>query len=132
MDLARIKASIERWQANPAFHPLTCGEDSNHEPLNPVVEPTNDGERLVLVCPTCGYRQDYIPSIFVTEVKCTCGVGDVFYSHLHEKGCPVADDPAMKAPEDPKDKLIRDLDEQLATLKEFVQLLQELKSEELQ
>jgi hypothetical protein len=44
-------------------------------------------------------------------MKCTCGIGDVFYSHLHEKGCPVADDPAMKAPEDPKDKLIRSLDE---------------------
>jgi hypothetical protein len=63
-------------------------------------------------------------------MKCTCGVGDVFYSHLHEKGCPVADDPEMKAPEDPKDKQIRCLDEQLAPLKEFVQLLQQLRAEE--
>jgi len=34
--------------------------------------------------------------------KCTCGVGEVFYSHLHEKTCPVASDPAMKAPEPPE------------------------------
>jgi hypothetical protein len=36
----------------------------------------------------------------------------------------------MKAPEDPKDKQIRCLDEQLAPLKEFVQLLQQLRAEE--
>ncbi len=46
--------------------------------------------------------------------KCKCGVGDVFYSHLHEKGCPCADDPAMKAPQDPKDKRIEELERELA------------------
>lgn len=69
MDLVRIKASIERWQANPALHPLTCAVDSNHEVLKPVVEPTNDGEYLVLVCPTCGFRQYYIPRVFTNEVN---------------------------------------------------------------
>jgi len=44
-------------QNNPMYHPLTCGNDSRHTPLVPVRE----GDNIVLICPDCDYRQEYIP-----------------------------------------------------------------------
>ena len=63
MDLQRTKKAIEQWQADPTFHPLTCGFDSKHRPLMPVVK----GDRLILVCPDCDYRQEHIPQLFTNE-----------------------------------------------------------------
>lgn len=42
-----------------------------------------------------------------STVKCTCGVGEVFWSHLHESGCPFAAS-WNDAPEDPREKKIRE------------------------
>lgn len=39
------------------MHPLTCGNDSSHAPLFPIF----DGDRMVLVCCDCDYRQENIP-----------------------------------------------------------------------
>jgi hypothetical protein len=48
------KEAVRVWN-NGAFHPLTCGMDSSHAELE-----YDDGG---LICPTCGYRQNYVPSI---------------------------------------------------------------------
>lgn len=45
--------AVKRFQGNGAFHPLTCGIDSDHEVLEPVAE---EGV-VVLYCPRCPYRQ---------------------------------------------------------------------------
>jgi hypothetical protein len=50
---------INAWQKNGAVHQLTCGTDSWHPPLVPEAE----GDTVVLRCPTCGYRQTFIPAI---------------------------------------------------------------------
>ncbi len=55
-----IKA-IESWQANDWVHPLTCGNNSLHENLIPVVQ---DGT-IVLKCTDCDYVQTYIPEMFL-------------------------------------------------------------------
>lgn len=34
----------------------------------------------------------------VPRRPCTCGVGDVFYAHLHMPGCPAASDPENQPP----------------------------------
>lgn len=54
----RDLAAIDFWQDEVPFHPLTCGVDSNHAELRG--KPDADGD-VVLVCPTCGRVQDYIP-----------------------------------------------------------------------
>lgn len=55
----RAVAFITKWQNSSFVHPLTCGDDSNHEPLIPFVE-----DNLVLLsCPTCGYQQ-FAPDFF--------------------------------------------------------------------
>ena len=59
--LDRIVAAVQGWQANPAVHPLTCGNDSSHELL--VAE--KRGRKVVLVCPTCGHVQDWIPTVVI-------------------------------------------------------------------
>lgn len=46
--------AINRIQHNPRLHPYTCGNDSTHELLYPVFE----GGRVVLLCPSCDYRQE--------------------------------------------------------------------------
>jgi len=55
-------AKIRRWQLSGKVHPLTCGVDSEHAILEPQVI---DGQ-VALVCPTCGWRQGYIPDIVLT------------------------------------------------------------------
>jgi len=51
-----IMAAVKRWQANPAQR-LNCRRIVSHRALEPVVE---EG-RVVLRCPDCDYRQDWIP-----------------------------------------------------------------------
>lgn len=43
------------WQTNPAFHPLTCGNDSHHPPLY--------FEDRLLKCHACDYTQMNIPMV---------------------------------------------------------------------
>ncbi len=38
-------------------HPLTCGNDSTHQLLFPIV----DGGKIKLVCADCNYTQEHIP-----------------------------------------------------------------------
>lgn len=45
------------------MHPLTCGNNSNHAPLFPLI----DGDRVVLVCADCDYTQADWPIGMVTE-----------------------------------------------------------------
>ena len=55
-----IIANIEKWQDDPTKHPLTCANNSNHEPLVAFEE---DGI-VKLRCKDCGYIQGFIPDIF--------------------------------------------------------------------
>lgn len=50
-------AAINFWQDETYFHPLTCGVKSSHEDLR---GKERDGN-VVLVCPTCGHEQKWIP-----------------------------------------------------------------------
>lgn len=52
-------AAICRHQVNRFRHPLTCGNDSNHPPLFPILE----GDRIILACAHCDYRQPYLPRL---------------------------------------------------------------------
>lgn len=51
------------YQPMQRMHPLTCGNNSNHSPLYPLIE----GDAVVLVCADCDYRQDNWPIGMVTE-----------------------------------------------------------------
>jgi len=51
-----IKAIIHH-QNNEKVHPLTCGNDSNHEILIPAIK----NNKVVLVCINCNYIQYFIP-----------------------------------------------------------------------
>lgn len=60
--------ALTRWQTgrSPEFarmHPLTCGNNSNHSPLYPML----DGDKVVLVCADCDYRQQDWPIGLVVE-----------------------------------------------------------------
>ena len=59
-------------------------------------------------------------------MKCTCGVGDVFYSHLHEKGCPCADDREMKAPPSQVEKLQATVEKQAELLRRAHDIFDEM------
>lgn len=54
----QITAILE-WQNDDNWHPLTCASDVCDGDLEPLVE---DGE-VVLVCPECTYKQDWIPNV---------------------------------------------------------------------
>jgi hypothetical protein len=56
-----LVAAVRLWQQTPAFHPLTCGHNSDHR----ILEPVRDGDRVVLACPDCDYRQTAIPEIVI-------------------------------------------------------------------
>jgi hypothetical protein len=58
MTNAEIIAKVSEWQSAGFVHELTCAIDSRHASL--VAEEI--GERVVLVCPTCGHIQDHIPA----------------------------------------------------------------------
>lgn len=52
--------AICRHQLDQTRHPLTCGNDSSHDVLVPIVE----DEVVVLRCSGCDYRQTFIPEFF--------------------------------------------------------------------
>lgn len=63
MDNEVLSNRIKRYQEYPVSHPLTCGNDSNHQLLRGEIQ---DG-KVVLICADCGYRQEKIPSLFFSE-----------------------------------------------------------------
>jgi len=58
---AAIIKAVRPWQENPLVHSLTCGNDSQHAPLEAVEE----NGRVELHCRDCGYRQADIPEIVI-------------------------------------------------------------------
>lgn len=59
MDAKKIFDAVNFWQQDPSIHPLTCGNNSNHEPLIPSIK----NDKCILICKDCDYTQDCIPKI---------------------------------------------------------------------
>ena len=59
MTNAEIIANVQRWQATPYVHPLTCGGEHCRGDLEAVEQ---EG-KVVLRCPSCGYVQRWIPEV---------------------------------------------------------------------
>ena len=57
--------AVAYWQEAGIVHPLTCGNQSMHEEL---IAHEHKGE-VILLCPTCGYRQTFIPACVYTYWK---------------------------------------------------------------
>lgn len=57
MTNAEIIEAVRNYQAFPLVHPLTCGNDSMHE----VLEPVEREGKVVLECRNCDYRQEHVP-----------------------------------------------------------------------
>jgi len=53
--------NINYYQNSGTFHPLTCGNNSNHDLLIPFYDEKDN--KLKLKCEDCDYIQDYIPSV---------------------------------------------------------------------
>ena len=51
-------AAVQEWQRNPRVHPLRCGLDTRHRPL----EALDEAGQVILRCPDCDYVQRYIPA----------------------------------------------------------------------
>lgn len=61
MDIDKILERIRKYQEEPVFHELTCGNDSRHAVLKALLT----FERgIILVCPDCDYIQTHIPDMF--------------------------------------------------------------------
>lgn len=52
--LAEQVWKIVKYQSNGMVHPLTCGVDSTHFNLVPVIE----DDRVILKCVNCDYKQE--------------------------------------------------------------------------
>jgi len=61
MPLEQKFKAIELWQNCDVVHEMTCGNDSGHGPLTPLLE-KND-ELLGMKCLKCNYRQHHIPMV---------------------------------------------------------------------
>jgi len=55
----KLVESINRWQSSDEFHPLTCGNDSRHQ----ILEPFEENGVIKLRCPDCDYIQNWIPTL---------------------------------------------------------------------
>lgn len=64
-ELLAVMNRICHHQVARVRHPLTCGVNSRHQNLFPVIH----GRRVVLRCPDCDYRQDHIPPQFTHEIE---------------------------------------------------------------
>jgi len=52
-----ILKAVCTWQTCGFVHPLTCGNDSNHQVLYPVIR----NNKVILKCADCTYTQSWIP-----------------------------------------------------------------------
>lgn len=59
MTNAQIIAAVYRWQSDPRLVPLICCVGSKHRNLQPIQV---EGQ-VILVCPDCDFRQDYVPDV---------------------------------------------------------------------
>lgn len=59
LDIRQRLDAIKFWQSDDMLHPLTCGVNSDHE----LLEGRMDGDNVVLVCPECGYVQNFVPDV---------------------------------------------------------------------
>lgn len=57
MNLEDRVERIKKSQRDPNNHPLTCGNNSNHQVLEPHIE----DDKIILKCPDCEYIQCWIP-----------------------------------------------------------------------
>ena len=62
MDQNIVFKAVEAWQKNDMVHQLTCGNDSNHPALIPIM---SDEGKCILHCSECGYEQHFIPEIVI-------------------------------------------------------------------
>lgn len=51
--------AVVAWQVNPLVHPLTCGVDSTHNNLWPILDKMGN---VNLLC-ECGYLQKNVPEV---------------------------------------------------------------------
>jgi hypothetical protein len=49
-----IIRDVKKWQTDTSFHPFTCGKNSNHQLLNPIIK----NKEAILKCDDCNYEQD--------------------------------------------------------------------------
>jgi hypothetical protein len=64
MAIEELVHRVRLWQCNPLVHPLTCAADSCHDLLRPEIRRDDGGgDIVVLICPTCGFIQSWIPSV---------------------------------------------------------------------
>ncbi|MDE1970215.1 MAG: hypothetical protein KGI50_01400 [Patescibacteria group bacterium] len=69
--------ALEDYQKEPYVHPLTCGHDSTH----PLLEPIIMNNVLYLWCPECDYRQK-VDSDLLAMARNT----NAYYAKLREGG----------------------------------------------
>jgi len=54
-------SAVAGLQTDCNVHPLTCGNDSSHQPLIPIWD--NELLRVTLYCADCDYTQSHLPSV---------------------------------------------------------------------
>ncbi len=79
-DVAEKVKAITSWQECKYMHPLTCGNDSRHKPLIPVVG--NHG--VELHCLQCEYRQSHVPGVVYQRWENICNGKDSTTNFLNE------------------------------------------------
>ena len=53
----KLLNAIRKYQSCPFVHPLTCGNNSEHENLKGI----EIKGKVILICPDCEYKQEWIP-----------------------------------------------------------------------
>ena len=70
MNTDEIIDRIIAYHNNDMVHQLTCGNDSNHTPLIPIQQ----GDKVILICVDCNYKQSHIPKIVLDFKGCREGL----------------------------------------------------------
>lgn len=60
MDIDKVMERIKKYQELSMVHPLTCGNNSMHNNLEPRIQ----DEQVILFCKDCDYTQSHIPDMF--------------------------------------------------------------------
>lgn len=64
LDLLDIEVKAILWyQRQSLFRPFTCLHDATHDVLAPKKEKKQN--RVILECPTCGYKVEFVPQIML-------------------------------------------------------------------